>query len=121
MRDSAHWSAIDPLDLSADEWLTDPEKYRSWSCDLGAVPLAEAEAPPTGTAAAVFREQVAGLGSVAACEGLGARLNAERLGAAAAAAATAAAVRSPDGGGGGGGGRGGRGRGRAKEDTSRTG
>ncbi|CAN0514044.1 unnamed protein product, partial [Ectocarpus sp. 12 AP-2014] len=36
MHDSIHWSAIDPLDLTPDEWMTDPDKYRSWSCNLGA-------------------------------------------------------------------------------------
>lgn len=88
MHDSAHWSAIDPLDLSPDEWLTDPEKYRSWSCTLGlalgAVPLADkdTEEPLTpmrvAAAAEALRREVAELGSVAACEGLGVTFNARR-------------------------------------------
>jgi len=84
MHDHVHWSAIDPLDLSPDEWLTDPEKYRSWSCHLGLwpVPLADTDTkeplPPTAAAAEALRKQVAELGSVAACEGLGATFSVRR-------------------------------------------
>lgn len=81
MHDNAHWRAIDPLDLSPDEWLTDPEKYRGWSCilglSLGGVPLKDTKEsvllPPTGPEAEALRKQVADLGSVVACEGLGER------------------------------------------------
>lgn len=72
MHDSIHWRAIDPLDLSPDEWLTDPYKYRSWSCNLGArrglpaMPDADAE---------ILRKQIFDTDSVAACMGLGASLS----------------------------------------------
>lgn len=90
MRRSAHWTAIDPLDLRPDEWLTDPAKYKSWSCNLGAVPLASSEAPPApGGEAAAFRQQVAELESVEGCGRLGAWVNAQGW---ASAAAPAVAV-----------------------------
>ncbi|CAM9328797.1 unnamed protein product, partial [Ectocarpus sp. 12 AP-2014] len=72
MHDSIHWSAIDPLDLTPDEWMTDPDKYRSWSCNLGAgrglpaMPAAAAE---------MLRENILDTDTVAACEGLGASLS----------------------------------------------
>ncbi|CAM9729877.1 unnamed protein product [Scytosiphon promiscuus] len=69
MRGSIHWRAIDALDLQPDEWLTDPDKYRSWSCNLVG-PHAEQAAPPTTTnASAAFRQQVSELDSVEACGG----------------------------------------------------
>jgi len=77
MHDDAHWRAIDSPDLSPDEWLTDPEKYRSWSCilDLSLGAVQSLLLPPTGSTAEVLSKQVAALGSVAACEGLRERLH----------------------------------------------
>ncbi|CAM9670176.1 unnamed protein product, partial [Ectocarpus fasciculatus] len=72
MHDSIHWRAIDPLDLSPDEWLTDPDKYRSWSCNLGEEPgLPEMPA----AAAETLRKQILDTDSVSACNGLGASLS----------------------------------------------
>eukprot|EP00903_Cladosiphon_okamuranus_P005533 g5510.t1 len=81
MRRSAHWRAIDPLDLRPDEWLTDPQRFKTWSCNLGGVPLAPAWAklpgPGAAAAAADFRRRVGELEAVEGCEQLGASVSAE--------------------------------------------
>ena len=79
MRRGAHWRAIDPLDLRPDEWLTDPNRYKTWSCSLGAaVPLPPTEGTPAHmAAAAAFRRRVGELESVEGCERLGRSVSAE--------------------------------------------
>lgn len=69
MHDSLHWRAIDPLDLTPDEWLADPLKY-VWSCNLGVE-----QAPPGAQKAAEFRHEVGRVDTVQKCKALGARWN----------------------------------------------
>lgn len=77
MRRGAHWRAIDPLDLRPDEWLTDPNRYKTWSCSLGTVPLPPTEGTAHMAAAAAFRRRVGELESVEGCERLGPSVSAE--------------------------------------------
>lgn len=71
MHDSLHWRAIDPLDLTPDEWLADPLKY-VWSCNLGV------ERPPPGEQKTTeFHNEVKRVDSVQECKALAARWNTE--------------------------------------------